>query len=149
MPDKEKTAMETAICSSITRAAGLGDTFWRADLRSVAVMAMSSDERQSLNKPLSKGKSVTPGMHFIFCFHVDSFYVILFVKDEWEKEKKKKKRRHCMHDNDSPYLHGILLTSISCTAIPCVVVVVRVSSPSQVGTERDGTSRIGVFIIAR
>ncbi|PON24390.1 hypothetical protein TGAM01_v206722 [Trichoderma gamsii] len=52
--------METAICSSITRAAGLGDTFWRANLRDVAVMAMSSDPNQSLNKPSGKGKAVTP-----------------------------------------------------------------------------------------
>ncbi|KAL6903214.1 hypothetical protein GGI43DRAFT_335338 [Trichoderma evansii] len=60
MPETEKTAMETAICSSITRASGLGDTFWRANLRDVAVMAMSSDPNQSLNKPSSKGKSVMP-----------------------------------------------------------------------------------------
>lgn len=67
MQDKEKRpVMETAICSSITRAAGLGDTFWRANLRDVAVMAMSSDQNQSLNKPLGKGKGVTPGMHKFF-----------------------------------------------------------------------------------
>ncbi|UKZ71177.1 uncharacterized protein TrAtP1_012138 [Trichoderma atroviride] len=59
MQDKEKTVMETAICSSITRAAGLGDAFWRANLRDVAVMAMS-DQNQSINKPLGKGKGVTP-----------------------------------------------------------------------------------------
>lgn len=69
MQDKEKRpVMETAICSSITRAAGLGDTFWRANLRDVAVMAMSSDQNQSLNKPLGKGKGVTPGMHKFFFF---------------------------------------------------------------------------------
>ncbi|KAL7920101.1 hypothetical protein ACQKWADRAFT_167027 [Trichoderma austrokoningii] len=61
MPEKQKTVMETAICSSITRAAGLGDPFWRANLRDVAAMAMSSDQNQSGNRP-GKGKAVTPAM---------------------------------------------------------------------------------------
>ncbi|UKZ95750.1 uncharacterized protein TrAFT101_010566 [Trichoderma asperellum] len=52
--------METAICSSISQAAGLGDAFWRANLRDVAVMAMPPDANQSENKPLNKGKSLMP-----------------------------------------------------------------------------------------
>ncbi|KAL7793720.1 hypothetical protein V8C37DRAFT_401800 [Trichoderma ceciliae] len=41
--------METAICSSITRAAGLGDGFWPANLGDVAAItasAMSSNQNQ-------------------------------------------------------------------------------------------------------
>lgn len=74
MPDKENPVMDTAICSSITRAAGLGDTFWRANLRDVAVMAMSSDQNQSLNRPSGKGKAVAPGMpKFFFLFAIILF----------------------------------------------------------------------------
>lgn len=78
MPDKQKPVMDTAICSSITRAAGLGDTFWRANLRDVAVMAMSSDQNQSLNRPSGKGKAVTPGMARFFLLFL--FHLILYFK---------------------------------------------------------------------
>lgn len=86
MPGKKETAMETAICSSISQAAGLGDAFWRANLRDVAVMAMPPDANQSENKPLNKGKSLMPGMQHLFSFtflvihHLISFYVFPFVK---------------------------------------------------------------------
>ncbi|KAL7970771.1 hypothetical protein HDV63DRAFT_359463 [Trichoderma sp. SZMC 28014] len=75
MPDKQKPVMDTAICSSITRAAGLGDTFWRANLRDVAVMAMSSDQNQSLNRPSGKGKAVTPVVPPSFASSSSTFQV--------------------------------------------------------------------------
>lgn len=57
-----------------------------------------------------------------------------------------------MHAWDRMTHRYFLLTkSISCAAIPCVVVdvvVVCVSSPSQIRAQRDGTPRTGVFITA-
>jgi hypothetical protein len=114
MPDTktDKTVMETAICSSITRAAGLGDHFWRADLRNVAVMAMGSDQDQSLNRPKGKGKAVTPGMHKVFLS-----VILHFIESEksfsreifsCQLERKRKGEyangiRQCMHEtNESP-----------------------------------------------
>lgn len=109
MPEKgKKTAMETAICSSITRAAGLGDAFWRANLRDVAVMAMSSDQNENLNKSLGKEKPVAPGMHNLFfllyftllLFHFQVFFfpqVIFLFLSRCNQRKREKKRRQCMH----------------------------------------------------
>lgn len=97
MPDKQDPVMDTAICSSITRAAGLGDTFWRANLRDVAVMAMSSDQNQSLNRPSGKGKAVAPGMpKFFFLFRYNpipkNLFLVVFSLHASLKYRGKKKK---------------------------------------------------------
>lgn len=96
MPGRKETVMETAICSSISRAAGLGDAFWRANLRDVAVMAMPPDPSQSEKKPLNKGKSLMPGtQHLFFSLLFISYFFILcflFLRFSFCKSLKREKK---------------------------------------------------------